>query len=101
FAQRRIAHNVQVGVSRKAKALSKRRAACLLDINQKFGGSVEPHTGVKRHHAGGGLFIVRAEAVRPAVVGVEIGMGLEDEVRLSREPESSALEMRKHRLRIG
>ena len=85
----------------RPKARAERGAAGFFDVHQKLGGIVEPHAGVERHDSRGGFLIVRTEAVRPAVVGVKVGMSLEDEVRLPGEPEARVLEMREHRFGIG
>src|ERR1700676_1582806 len=62
---------------------------------------IEADAGVERHDSRGGFLIAWTEAVRPAVVGVKIGMSLKDEVDLPGEPEPRVLEMREHRFGIG
>jgi len=100
FAQRRIAHDVQVGIAGQSQAGAQRRAAGFFDIHQDLGGIVEPHAGVKRHHARRGFLIARAEAVLSAVGSVKVRVSLEDEIRLAGEPEARVLEMREHRFGI-
>ena len=91
-----IAHDVEIGVARQAEAGAERGAAGFFDVDQDLGGVVEAHAGVERHHAGGGLLVVRAEAMRAAVERGEIGMGLKNEIGLPGEPEARVLEMREH-----
>src|SRR6202521_6092191 len=62
---------------------------------------IEADAGVERHDSRGGFLIVWTEAVRPAIVGVKVGMSLKDEVDLPGEPEPRVLEMREHRFGIG
>src|ERR1700732_698673 len=62
---------------------------------------IEADAGVERHDSRGGFLILWTEAVRPAVVGVKVGMSLEDEVDLAGKPEARVLEMREHRFGIG
>src|ERR1700676_2436276 len=62
---------------------------------------IEADAGVERHDSRGGFLIVWTEAVRPAIVGVKVGMSLEDEVDLTGKPEARVLEMREHRFGIG
>src|SRR5580658_10039241 len=62
---------------------------------------VDPHTGVKRQHARSGFLVVRTETVRTAIVGRKGRMRLKNKIHLPGKPKSRALEMRKHRFRIG
>src|ERR1039458_5101153 len=48
FTQRRVTHDVQIGIAGQAKATGKCGAARFFDIDQQFGGVVQPHARVKR-----------------------------------------------------
>ena len=101
FAEQRIAHNIQIRIASQPQPRAERRAAGFFDIHQKLGGIVQPHAGVQRHHPRSGFLVVGTKTVRPAVGGVKAGQGLEDEVRLPRDPEARALEMRENRFGPG
>ena len=107
FAQQRIADDVEVRIAGKTETGAECSSASLFDIDQKLGGIVEAHSGVERHDAGSGFFIVGTQTVRAAIGGMERRMSLENEVRLPGEPETCVLEMGKHcfgvvsRRRIG
>src|SRR5260370_42106489 len=62
---------------------------------------IEADAGVERPGSRGGFLILWTEAVRPAIVGVKVGMSLEDEVDLAGKPEARVLGMREHRFGIG
>src|ERR1035438_2578299 len=97
LAEQGIAHDVEIGVARKAESLTEGRPTGLLEIDQKLEGIVEPHAAVERDYARSAFLIVWAEAVRPAVERAKIGMSLENEVGLTGEPEACALDVRQHR----
>ena len=59
LAQQGIAHDVEIGIAGEAEAEAERGATCLFDVDQNLGGVVEAHAGVERHHARGGLLVVR------------------------------------------
>ena len=87
FAERRIADDIEIGVSRQAETCAERGAAGFFDVDENFGRVVESNASVEGEHSRGRFLVVRAQAVRSAVEGMEIGMSLEDEVGLAREPE--------------
>ena len=96
LAQRGIADDVEIGVAGEAETCAERGAAGFFDVDQKFGGVVEAHAGVERHDARRRFLVVGAEAVGAAVERGKIGMGLENEVGLAREPEARVFEMGEH-----
>ena len=98
LAKQRIADDIEIGVAGETESEAKGGASGLFKIYQEFGGIVQANAGVERHDARCGLLVVWAETVRTTVESGEIGMRLEDEVRLTGEPESSALEVREHSL---
>src|SRR5208282_3159970 len=77
---------------------AERGSSGFFDIDQEFGGVIEAYAGVEREHARCGFFIIRAQTVLAAVVGVEGRMSLEDKIHLTGEPEAGILEVRKHGL---
>ncbi len=99
LAQQRITHDIEIGVAGQAQASAEGGAARLFNVDQQFGGAVETHAGVERHHTRGGLLVARAEAMRTAVERAEVGMGLKNEIGLTREPETRVLEVREQRFR--
>src|SRR5208337_4909980 len=101
FAQQRVPHNVQIRISRQAEAQAERRAARFFDVHQKLGGIIDSNSGVEGHYPRSRFRIIGTEAVCPAVIGVKIGMSLKNKVCLPGEPETRALEMRKHGFGIG
>ena len=96
FAEQWVADDIEVGVSSEAEALSERRAAGFLDVDENLGGVIEAHASVERHDARRSFLVVGAETVRAAVERGKLGMGLKHEVGLAREPEARALQMWEH-----
>ena len=96
FAQKRVAHDIEVGIARQPEAVAQRRAATFFDVHKELQRVAHTSTGEHRENARRGLFITRTKTVRPAVEGVKVRMRLKDKIGLAREPESRALEVRKH-----
>src|ERR1035437_7704545 len=62
---------------------------------------VQLHAGVERQHARSRLLVVGIERVRSGVLGIKPWVRLEDEVRLSGEPDAFIAEMGKDGVRRG
>ena len=94
LAQGRIAHYVEVRKRCNSQSIAQSLAASLLRIEDEFRPAGELDSRVQGKHAGErGRFHPALEAVGPGVGRVKRFVGLEDEVGLSRDPNTIGYEV--------
>ena len=86
----------EIRVACESQACAESGAPGLFHIDQKLSRIIEAHTGVERHYARCGFFIVGSETVAAAIGCMKRRMSLKNKVCLAGEPEAGVLEMGKH-----
>src|SRR6185437_3892708 len=85
-----ITHNVDIRESGKAKRIADAATAGAFNVKEEFGLRSKSQTRVKRCDTGERVFSYVLQTLGAAIESGKIAVGLEDEIHLSRNPESLA-----------